>query len=90
MGRNKDEVEDDNMHPSDRGPLNLILYGPPGTGKTYSVQREAVRILEPDSSGLPDEEIANSIAITDPGAHRVRHLSPLLLLRGVRRGLPIR
>ncbi|CAA9340441.1 MAG: hypothetical protein AVDCRST_MAG93-6632, partial [uncultured Chloroflexia bacterium] len=40
-----------------RDPLNLILYGPPGTGKTYSVQREAVRILEPNSSDLPDEEI---------------------------------
>ena len=41
----------------DPGPLNLILYGPPGTGKTYSVQREAIRILEPEMSELSDDEI---------------------------------
>ncbi len=40
-----------------RHPLNLVLYGPPGTGKTYSVQREAVRILDPSSTDLPDEEV---------------------------------
>lgn len=40
-----------------RHPLNLILYGPPGTGKTYSVQREAVRVLDPDAAGLPESEI---------------------------------
>ena len=41
----------------DRGPLNLILYGPPGTGKTYSVQREAIRILRPEMSELLDDEV---------------------------------
>jgi 5-methylcytosine-specific restriction protein B len=41
----------------DRGPLNLILYGPPGTGKTFSVQREAIRILRPEMSELSDDEV---------------------------------
>ena len=39
-------------------PLNRILYGPPGTGKTYSVQREAVRVLDPEAAELPGGEVA--------------------------------
>src|SRR5215211_5247317 len=42
---------------ADRGPLNLILYGPPGTGKTYSVQGEAIRVLNPEVSELSDAKI---------------------------------
>ncbi len=35
--------------------LNQILYGPPGTGKTYSVIREAARIIS--GEGLSDDEV---------------------------------
>jgi hypothetical protein len=41
----------------DRGPLNVILYGPPGTGKTYSVQRRALQIIDPESVDLPDDSV---------------------------------
>lgn len=49
----------DDVQDTDRGPLNRIFYGPPGTGKTYTVQREAVGILQPELSGLSDDEIGD-------------------------------
>jgi hypothetical protein len=44
----------------DSGPLNVILYGPPGTGKTYSVQRRALEIIDPESKGSPPTEAAEA------------------------------
>jgi MrcB-like, N-terminal domain/AAA domain (dynein-related subfamily) len=55
-----DEVYGMGTHPDgggqllDRGQLNVILYGPPGTGKTYSVQRRALRILDPTLAETTD------------------------------------
>ena len=44
----------------DRGPLNVILYGPPRTGKTYSVQRRALRIVDPRGVDSPDANIGEA------------------------------
>ena len=70
--------------PMPMSPVNLILYGPPGTGKTYSTAEEAVRLC-----GEPVPEDREALMRTyqgllEAGTHRVRHLSPVDVLRRFR------
>ena len=64
--------------------LNTILYGPPGTGKTYTTVRRCVEILRRRGARAGGGTARPLRRVDGRRPHRVRHVPPVVRLRGVR------